>query len=155
MTSNNPLNKRLFIGGVPYKFREGQLLTLFVEYGKVVDVRIIYNKWGRSRGLAYIEFEDINDALNAQKNLHNYQLDPERHLIVDFAKPDPFLTPEGKAKHLEAEQKKQLRHPRKPSLATFKPSSSDHSRQSVFDSRHYHSSVGAKFAQKTRKKRSK
>ncbi len=141
MSNSNPPNKRLFIGGVPYKFREGQLLTLFVQYGKVIDVRIIYNKWGRSRGLAYIEFENLKDALVAQKNLHNYQLDPDRHLIVDFAKPDPFLTPEGKARHLEAEQKRKK--------------FTGHLRQSVFDSRHYHSSVGAKFAQKTRKKRSK
>ena len=153
MTSTNSESKRLFIGGVPYKFREGQLLTLFVQYGKVIDVRIIYNKWGRSRGLAYVEFENLSDALEAKKNLHNYQLDPERHLIVDFSKPDPFLTPEGKARHEEAEQK---RHPSKSRQPTEKLASAPgHFRQSVFDSRHYHSSVGAKFAKKTRKKRSK
>ena len=160
---NSP-NKRLFIGGVPYKFREGQLLTLFVQYGKVIDIRIIYNKWGRSRGLAYIEFENLEDALVAQKNLHNYQLDPDRHLIVDFAKPDPYLTPEGAARHIAAMAEKKRKRPTtnfvipKPTSVAgeekpvFHPKSFyEHQRFTVFKSRNFHAKVGAKFSSRTRK----
>jgi len=160
MTSrNNPPNKRLFIGGVPFEFREGQLLSLFVTCGKVIDVRIIKNKRGNSRGMAYVEFDNIEDAVTAQKKFHNHHVNPDRTIIVDFAKPDPFLTPAGKARHLEAQKKRKAYHqssqskpPGYPKAKTSSPSSSvssSHIRSSVYQSRNYGSQIGAKFARRT------
>lgn len=156
MTSrNNPPSKRLFIGGVPFEFREGQLLSLFVACGKVIDVRIIKNKRGNSRGMAYIEFDNIKDAVTAQKKFHNHHVTPDRTIIVDFAKPDPFLTPEGKARHLEALKKKKEYHqqsqnkpPDYPRSKSPHPSPS-HVRSSLYQSRQYGSKIGAKFARRT------
>jgi len=158
MTSrNNPPNKRLFIGGVPFEFREGQLLSLFVTCGKVIDVRIIKNKRGNSRGMAYVEFAKIEDAVTAQKKFHNHHVTSDRTIIVDFARPDPFLTPEGKARHLQAQKKRKEYHqqsqnkppgyPRSktPSVST----SSSHVRPSLYQSRQYGSRIGAKFARRT------
>ena len=135
MTSrNNPPNKRLFIGGVPFEFREGQLLSLFVTCGKVIDVRIIKNKRGNSRGMAYVEFDNLEDAVTAQKKFHNHHVNPDRTIIVDFAKPDPFLTPAGKARHLEAQKKRkeyhQLSQSETPSYPRSKPSPSAFRQQS-------------------------
>lgn len=88
MTSkNNPC--RLFVNGLPYKFREGQLLSLFVTCGKVIDVRIIQNHWGRSRGMGYVEFDNPASASAAKQKFHNYKIAPDRHLIVDYARPAP------------------------------------------------------------------
>jgi len=148
MSTNNPPCKRLFIGGVPYDYREGQLLSLFVSCGKVIDVRIIKNKWGRSRGMAYLEFDQLEEALEAKKKFHNFAVSPDRTIIVDFAKPDPFLTPEGKARHQVATQKKKNK-----SFASGDFSRApSHLRQSVFESRHFGSHVGAKFARHSPKK---
>lgn len=103
MTSNNP-TKRLFVGSLPYRFTEGELLDLFIQYGKIIAVRIVKNRWGKSRGMGYVEFEDIDCAINAKNRLHDHLLQEGRTIIVDFAQPDPFETPEGKQRHIEAQE---------------------------------------------------
>ena len=148
MTSTTKIpTKRLFIGGVPYNFREGQLLSLFVTCGKVIDVRIIKDRWGKSKGMAYIEFTNIQDAITARKEFHNYRIQEDRTIIVDFARPDPFLTPEGKARHQVAQERK------RPFQSSRPQSSVEHVRQTVFDSRNYGSRIGAKFARRTQNRK--
>ncbi|HOZ81001.1 MAG TPA: RNA-binding protein [Candidatus Woesebacteria bacterium] len=157
-------SKRLFVGSLPYKFNEGELLTLFAPFGRIISMRIMHNQWGKSRGLGFVEFDALESAVKAKEAMHNYQLE-ERSIIVDYSKPDPFLTEEGKARHLQALSKKKFRHPQK----TFTPSSSTNSRpdsrakrpfspkitadrQTVYDQRAHHSKVGAKFAKRNRNK---
>ena len=161
---NNPPGKRLFIGGVPFNFREGQLLSLFVTCGKVIDVRIIKDKQGNSRGMAYLEFENIDNAVTAQKKFHNHHVTPDRTIIVDFARPDPFLTPEGKARHLQALNRKKDQYLPPPKDKSPSPRRSDspapsgslsHMRPSLYQSRRYGSRIGAKFARRTGAKKSR
>lgn len=109
MPSNKPVSKRLFIGSLPYQFTEGELLTLFVSQGKIISVRIMHNRWGKSRGIAYVEFENLNDAISAKEKFHNFYLG-DRTIIVDYAEPDPFLTEEGRARHEEALKEHPNRH---------------------------------------------
>ncbi len=108
MTENKPTSKRLFIGSLPFRFTEGELLSLFVTEGKIVSLRIMHNRWGKSRGIGYVEYENLDDAINAKRKYHNYWIE-DRTIIVDYAAPDPFLTPEGQARHQEAI----ARHPKK------------------------------------------
>jgi RNA recognition motif-containing protein len=117
MTENKPVSKRLFIGALPYRFTEGELLSLFIPEGKIVSVRIMHNKWGKSRGLGYVEFENIDDAIRAKEKFHNYRIDEDRTIIVDYAAPDPFLTPEGQERHQEALE----RHPNRRQSQPFLP----------------------------------
>ena len=156
-------NKRLFIGSLPYRFTEGELLSLFVPFGKVVSLKIMHNRWGKSRGMGFIEFDTLESAIAAKEKMHQYKLG-DLSIIVDFAQPDPFLTPEGKARHEEALE----RHPqrrqsenftsrptpsKKPKVKHFSsPKQFEHQRQSVFDSRFHHARVGAKFATRNKKK---
>ena len=76
----------------------------------------MHTRWGKSRGLGYVEYENIDDAINAKNNLHNHRLE-DRSIIVDYAQPDPFLTPEGKARHEEAQE----RHHQKFHQSNFLP----------------------------------
>lgn len=156
-------NKRLFIGSLPYRFTEGELLSLFVPFGKVISLKIMHNRWGKSRGMGFIEFDTLESAIAAKEKMHQYKLG-DLSIIVDFAQPDPFLTPEGKARHEEALE----RHPqrrqsenftsrpapsKKPEVKHFSsPKQFEHQRQSVFDSRFHHARVGAKFATRNKKK---
>jgi RNA recognition motif-containing protein len=146
------LNKRLFIGSLPYRFTEGQLLDLFVPYGRIVAIRIMHNRWGKSRGLGFVEFDNLASAVKAKEELHNYQIE-DLKIIVDFAKEDPALTPEGQERHQQA----LLRRPLKPAKNTPKNSSKffnrdqSHLRQSVFNSRFHGAKVGRKFSQRTKK----
>ena len=163
-------NKRLFIGSLPFRFTEGELLELFVPFGKVVSLKIMHNRWGKSRGLGFIEFEELESAVAAKEKLHRFKLG-DLAIIVDYSEPDPFLTPEGQERHLDALK----RHPqRAQSTSTivgkkvFKnkdsnekdspikhfnsPKNFEHQRQSVFESRYHHSKIGAKFAARSKKK---
>lgn len=139
-------SKRLFVTGLPYKFSEGQLLRMFVEFGRVIDARIILNKWGKSRGMGYVEFEEESQAVTAKKKMHNYHIDEDRHIIVDFAKIDPMLTPEGRARHEEAIRRKKTKRGKR----KFNPDI--HVRETVYEQRKFGSKVGKKFAKRSKKK---
>jgi RNA recognition motif-containing protein len=84
MPSNKPVSKRLFIGSLPYRFTEGELLSIFITEGKIVSIKIVNNRWGRSRGMAYVEYENLDDAIRAKEKYHNYYL-VDRTIIVDYA----------------------------------------------------------------------
>lgn len=116
MPSNKPVSKRLFVGSLPYRFTEGELLSLFVAEGKIISVRIMHNQWGKSRGLGFVEFENLDDAIQAKEKFHNYLIG-DRTIIVDYAEADPFLTEEGRARHEEALQK----HPNRQQRPNFLP----------------------------------
>lgn len=168
MTLSN-LVARLFVGGLPFKYTEGELLSLFVPYGRVTAVRIMHNRWGKSQGFGYVEFDNPASAVEAKSRLHNHHIDEDRTIIVDFAKPDPFLTPEGQERHLEAQKhkgtfKKARRNidlsgnpENKPRDFKFFNQSFNRKkpggkiRQSVFNARNFHSRVGAKFAKRNKK----
>jgi len=159
--------KRLFIGSLPFRFTEGELLSLFIPFGKVVSLKIMHNRWGKSRGIGFIEFDNLESAIAAKEKMHQYKLG-DLAIIVDYAEPDPFLTPEGQARHQEA----LTRHPQRRQSLTraptkkksegdeekskFKhftsPKNFEHQRQSVFESRFHHSRVGAKFSSRNKKK---
>ncbi len=116
MPSNKPVSKRLFIGSLPYRFTEGELLSLFVAEGKIISVRIMHNQWGKSRGLGFVEFETLDDAIRAKEKYHNYLIG-DRTIIVDYAEADPFLTEEGRARHEESLE----RHPNRRQAQPFLP----------------------------------
>ena len=116
MNENKPVSKRLFIGSLPYRFTEGELLDLFISEGKIISVRIMHNRWGKSRGMGYVEYENLDDAIRAKEKYHNFHLG-DRSIIVDYAQPDPFLTPEGQARHQEALD----RHPNRRQAINYLP----------------------------------
>jgi len=176
LPTNPPVpTSRLFVGSLPFNFTEGELLSLFAPYGRITFIKIAHNQWGKSRGLGFVEFDNLASAIEAKKILHNYKIE-ERTIIVDFAQPDPFNTPEGQQRHHEAVMSKVKKFdplaPR-PSKAPARPASSPRpadrqfqnfntpiprrktksDRQSIFDSRNHHSRVGAKFAHKTKRAR--
>lgn len=109
MNESKPVSKRLFVGSLPYRFTEGELLNIFISEGKIISLRILHNRWGKSRGMGYVEYENIDDAIRAKEKYHNFHLG-DRTIIVDYAQPDPFLTPEGQARHIEALEKHPNRH---------------------------------------------
>jgi RNA recognition motif-containing protein len=170
-------NKRLFVGALPFKYTEGEMVTLFAPFGRITALRIMHNQWGKSRGMGFVEYDELQSAINAKHELHNYAVEPERTIIVDFAEPDPYLTPEGAARHIAAQALKKKKRPTpsdtyqsfeaqpKKKFVAPKPVSVsgeekpvfhgksyyEHQRPTVFKSRAFHAKVGAKFSSRTRK----
>lgn len=139
---------------------EGELLTLFVPFGRIVSLRIMRNRWGRSRGLGFVEYDTLESAVAAKDKMHGHKLE-DRSIIVDYAEPDPLNTPEGQARHEEKLARIQAKkHAPSGRMNLDQPFSSapaskrtgERLRQSVYDQRQHHSQVGAKFAARNKKK---
>ena len=86
---------------MPYKFNEGQLLSLFAPFGRIISIQVVHNQWGKSRGMGFVEFDTLQSSIDAKVKMHNHLVE-DRTIIVDYAEPDPFNTPEGKARHEDA-----------------------------------------------------
>jgi len=140
-------SKRLFVGSLPYRYSESELLKLFIPYGKVIDVRIIRNHWGRSRGMGYVEFETVDEAVVAKENLHKHQV-KDMAIIVDFAKSDPALSAEAKVKADPSTKTNTKKFQSKPNT----PISTEHVRPSVYKSKKFGARIGKKFASRNKKK---
>ncbi|CAM9402396.1 unnamed protein product [Lampetra planeri] len=61
--------KRLHISNIPFRFRDPDLRQMFGQFGKILDVEIIFNERG-SKGFGFVTFENSGDAERAREKLH-------------------------------------------------------------------------------------
>ncbi|TRY66697.1 hypothetical protein DNTS_011625 [Danionella cerebrum] len=61
--------KRLHVSNIPFRFRDPDLRQMFGQYGKILDVEIIFNERG-SKGFGFVTFETSADAEKAREHLH-------------------------------------------------------------------------------------
>lgn len=81
------MNKRLYVGNLPYKTDEAALEALFSQAGAVESVHVMREpETGRARGFAFVEMATEQDATSAVTQFHEYQLDG-RALTVNEARP--------------------------------------------------------------------
>lgn len=60
----------IFAGGLDYELTEGDLLAVFAQYGELVDVHLVRDKTsGKSRGFAFLAYEDQRSTVLAVDNL--------------------------------------------------------------------------------------
>ncbi len=53
------MGKRLYVGNLPYRMSEEELVGVFSQAGAVANVAIIMDReTGRSKGFAFVEMED-------------------------------------------------------------------------------------------------
>lgn len=77
----------IYLGNVDFKVKEEQLTDLFTEYGEVKSVKVITDKLtGRSKGFAFVEMPNDEEAQEAISNLNGYMLN-NRELSVSVARP--------------------------------------------------------------------
>ena len=81
--------KNIFVGNLNFNATEEAVRSLFERYGAVNSARIMTDRdTGRSRGFAFVEMENENEADNAINALNGYQMDG-RTLNVNEARPKP------------------------------------------------------------------
>jgi len=81
------MEKRLFVGNLPYTVSEGELEDAFAQFGTVVSVNVIRDRdTGRSRGFAFVEMQTEAEAEKAQSAADGMELD-NRRLRVNEAQP--------------------------------------------------------------------
>ncbi|XP_029446246.1 RNA binding protein fox-1 homolog 2 isoform X3 [Rhinatrema bivittatum] len=62
--------KRLHVSNIPFRFRDPDLRQMFGQFGKILDVEIIFNERG-SKGFGFVTFETSADADRAREKLHS------------------------------------------------------------------------------------
>ncbi len=79
--------KRLYVGNLPYQVSEADVQNAFAVYGPVRSCSIVRDReTGQSRGFAFVEMENDENALAAINGLNGQQLDG-RALTVNEARP--------------------------------------------------------------------
>ena len=84
--------KRIYVGNLSFGTEEEGLKGAFQKFGEVGSVSIIVDRdTGRSKGFAFVEMSDDENAMEAIKNLNGSVLDG-RKIRVDIAeerRPNP------------------------------------------------------------------
>ena len=81
------MNKKLYVGGIPYSTSEDALREFFSEAGEVESAAIITDRMtGRSRGFGFVEMATEEGAQKAIDTINGKELDG-RTLSVSEARP--------------------------------------------------------------------
>ncbi len=80
------MNKKLYVGGLPYSITDQQLEELFAAHGTVESAKVITDKFtDRSRGFGFVEMSSQQEAEAAIAALNGTELEG-RTLTVNIAK---------------------------------------------------------------------
>uniref|UniRef100_A0A0N4ZKC0 RRM domain-containing protein n=1 Tax=Parastrongyloides trichosuri TaxID=131310 RepID=A0A0N4ZKC0_PARTI len=81
--------------GMPSEVDEHELEDLFSKFGEIESIKLIKNHdSGISKGFCFINFANINDAVEAKEKMNNYEI-RNRFVRVDFALPKPARREDG------------------------------------------------------------
>jgi RNA recognition motif-containing protein len=81
------VNKKLYVGNLPYTSTEASLRTLFEQAGEIADVAIITDRdTGRSKGFGFVEMATVEGAQEAIRRFNGFSLE-NRPLTVNEARP--------------------------------------------------------------------
>ncbi|XP_076000579.1 cold-inducible RNA-binding protein B-like isoform X3 [Genypterus blacodes] len=76
---------KLFVGSLSYDTDEDSLTAVFSKYGTIAQVDVVRDKeTGRSRGFAFVRYENADDAKDAMEGLDGKRVDG-RPIRVDEA----------------------------------------------------------------------
>ena len=65
----------IYVGNLQYGVTEDELKELFEEFGEVMSVKIITDKYsGRSKGYGFVEMSNNNEAKKAIENLNEKEV---------------------------------------------------------------------------------
>ncbi|XP_011298673.1 RNA-binding motif protein, X-linked 2-like [Fopius arisanus] len=65
----------IFIGGLPYDLTEGDVITIFSQYGEPVNINLVRDKEsGKSKGYGFLCYEDQRSTVLAVDNLNSIKI---------------------------------------------------------------------------------
>ena len=81
------MEKKLFVGGLPYSVTDDQLRELFAAHGTVESATVVVDRdTDRSRGFGFVEMSSEEEAQRAIAALNGSELQG-RNLTVNISKP--------------------------------------------------------------------
>ncbi|GFH61840.1 U1 small nuclear ribonucleoprotein 70kDa [Chaetoceros tenuissimus] len=72
----------LFVGRLAYEVTERKLLREFDSYGNVKDIKLVKDQNGKSKGYAFVEFEEEEAMKRAYRAADGMRIEG-RHIVVD------------------------------------------------------------------------
>jgi len=89
------MEKRLYVGNLPFDTSEDDLHQLFSAHGQIVSAKLITDmETGRSRGFGFVEMSTEDEAKAAIEKMNKAKVG-ERELTVNEARPRPERTGAG------------------------------------------------------------
>ncbi|AAW45622.1 hypothetical protein CNBH3050 [Cryptococcus deneoformans B-3501A] len=65
----------IYVGGLPFELTEGDLITIFSQWGEIMDVNLVRDKeTGKSRGFGFLMYEDQRSTVLAVDNMNGTQV---------------------------------------------------------------------------------
>ena len=65
----------IHISGLPYALTEGDIITVFSQYGEPIDINLIKDReTGKSKGHAFLGYDDQRSTILAVDNLNGIQI---------------------------------------------------------------------------------
>lgn len=90
---NPPAGRCIGIFGLSIYTKESDILDVFSRYGPIDDVQIVFDaQSGRSRGFAFVYFQNVADAAEAKERCNGIDIDG-RKIRVDFSLTQRAHTP--------------------------------------------------------------
>ncbi|MFI5241277.1 MAG: RNA recognition motif domain-containing protein [Microgenomates group bacterium] len=81
------MDKRLFIGGLPFSINDQSLAEIFSKFGTVESASVIIDRMtGQSKGFGFVEMSSVEEAQAAIKALNETELEG-RKITVNIARP--------------------------------------------------------------------
>ena len=81
------MGNKLYVGNLPYSFRDNDLEQSFSQYGAVSSAKVMMERdTGRSKGFGFVEMGSPAEAQAAIAGLHG-QNHGGRDLVVNIARP--------------------------------------------------------------------
>ena len=90
------MDNKLYVGNLPYSFRDGDLEQTFSAFGAVQSAKVMMERdTGRSKGFGFVEMSNAAEAQAAINGVHG-QAFGGRDLVVNVARPmEPRATRSG------------------------------------------------------------
>ena len=81
------MGNKLYVGNLPYSFRDNDLEQAFSEFGTVNSAKVMMERdTGRSKGFGFVEMTSAEVAQAAISALHGMSVDG-RSIVVNLARP--------------------------------------------------------------------
>ena len=81
------MGNKLYVGNLPYSFRDQDLEQAFSEFGAVNSAKVMMERdTGRSKGFGFVEMGSAAEAQAAISGVHGQQFGG-RDLVVNIARP--------------------------------------------------------------------
>lgn len=79
--------KKLFVGNLSFDTTKETVESIFSEFGTLTDVALITDRMsGRSRGIAFVTYETVEEAEAAIEALNGKEVDG-REIVVNVSRP--------------------------------------------------------------------